>query len=170
MVEEISRNFQDESFSDVVIVTSDKEWKLHKVILSSRSGYFKTLFSKQSNSMISRLEFHEIESDVFGEIVKYIYTGHFTTKDKKKLLQNACYFQIPSLERVLSIGLKSTITEQSAFELLEFSINFNCDTLKNECLIFFEKKGDVLLAPFMKEKLGNFSNCVVMYQTNKNQK
>jgi hypothetical protein len=69
----------DQKFCDFKFVVENEEFKVHKNILSIRSNVFAAMFE---NNMIEKnvneCKIDDIESDVFQELLSFIYTGKST--------------------------------------------------------------------------------------------
>jgi BTB/POZ domain len=67
----------------VTLVCGQKEFLVHKAILSSRSKVFQAMFEhKMLENERSRVEIEDIESDIMLEILRFIYTGKTQNIDK----------------------------------------------------------------------------------------
>ncbi|GFO32364.1 kelch-like protein 21 [Plakobranchus ocellatus] len=65
-----------EEFHDVVVVAGKSEFKCHRVILASVSGFFRGLLrSGMKECLESRVELRGISGDVFSQILDCIYSG-----------------------------------------------------------------------------------------------
>ncbi|GFO32365.1 kelch-like protein 21 [Plakobranchus ocellatus] len=66
----------NEEFYDVVVVAGESEFKCHRVILASVSGFFRGLLrSGMKECLESRVELKSISGDVFSQILDCIYSG-----------------------------------------------------------------------------------------------
>ncbi|KAK8050254.1 hypothetical protein PG994_011984 [Apiospora phragmitis] len=71
-------------FSDVTVKCDDTVWQLHKTILCARSTYFaKALAGPFKEAATGKCDILEVNSEVFGEVVEFIYTGQI----KKRALR-----------------------------------------------------------------------------------
>ncbi|CAF0759701.1 unnamed protein product [Rotaria sordida] len=63
-------------YSDVTLVCGQKEFPVHKAILSARSKVFQAMFEhKMLENERSRVEIEDIDADIMFEILRFIYTG-----------------------------------------------------------------------------------------------
>lgn len=64
------------TFSDVTLVVGQKDFPLHKTILSTRSPVFARMFASQfKESKENRVVIEEVDEQAFKELLNYIYTG-----------------------------------------------------------------------------------------------
>ena len=72
--------------SDVVFEVDGKEFQLHKAILRARSQVFAAMFQndlKEANE--GRVEIPDVSAEVFGQLLRYIYSGKIPDMDKYAL-------------------------------------------------------------------------------------
>ncbi|GFN94012.1 kelch-like protein 21 [Plakobranchus ocellatus] len=66
----------NEKFHDVVVVAGSSEFKCHRIILASVSGFFRGLLTSDMKECLeSRVELKSISKDVFSQILDCIYNG-----------------------------------------------------------------------------------------------
>lgn len=71
-------------YSDVTLVCGEREFPVHKAILSARSKVFQAMFEhKMLENERSRVEIEDIDGEIMFEILRFIYTGE--TQNLKKL-------------------------------------------------------------------------------------
>ncbi|CAF0994194.1 unnamed protein product [Adineta steineri] len=70
-------------YSDVTLVCGQKEFPVHKALLSARSRVFQAMFEhKMLENERSRVEIEDIDGDIMLEILRFIYTGKTHNIDK----------------------------------------------------------------------------------------
>ncbi|XP_077580954.1 zinc finger and BTB domain-containing protein 14-like isoform X2 [Stigmatopora nigra] len=67
---------------DVVVVVENIEFRAHRCVLAACSNYFKKLFKKQSDEDNSIVELDFIRSDIFEEVLNYMYTARLAVRKK----------------------------------------------------------------------------------------
>lgn len=67
---------------DVVVVVENIEFRAHRCVLAACSNYFKKLFKKQSEEDNSIVELDFIRSDIFEEVLNYMYTARLAVRKK----------------------------------------------------------------------------------------
>ncbi|GFO32362.1 kelch-like protein 21 [Plakobranchus ocellatus] len=96
--EGLNKQKDDEEFHDVVVVAGSSEFKCHRVILASVSGFFRDLFrSGKKDCQESRVEFSRISGDVFSQILDCIYNG-------RSILTTENIFDIWAAADLLDVG------------------------------------------------------------------
>jgi speckle-type POZ protein len=66
----------NKKYSDFVFIVDNKEFFAHKNILSIRSKVFEAMFANDIESQSNRCTIDDIESEVFEELLTFIYTGN----------------------------------------------------------------------------------------------
>lgn len=118
----------------------------HKIVLSSRSSYFHSLFSQKidlvdkSTGMI-KLDKTDILPEVFLKVLEYLYTGIARLKqdDVLDVLALSEEFGIPTLKEMCSEFIQESVDVENSCMLLEMSREFNCTSLTSFCLRFIDK-------------------------------
>lgn len=67
---------------DVVVVVENIEFRAHRCVLAACSNYFKKLFKKQNDEDNSIVELDFIRSDIFEEVLNYMYTARLSVRKK----------------------------------------------------------------------------------------
>uniref|UniRef100_A0A3Q3FH11 Zinc finger and BTB domain-containing protein 14 n=1 Tax=Labrus bergylta TaxID=56723 RepID=A0A3Q3FH11_9LABR len=67
---------------DVVVVVENIEFRAHRCVLAACSNYFKKLFKKQTEEDNSIVELDFIRSDIFEEVLNYMYTARLAVRKK----------------------------------------------------------------------------------------
>ena len=65
------------STTDMTIICDEKEFRVHKIILSARSGVFATMFCHQDfkENKMSEVVITDCDKDIMEMFLKYIYEG-----------------------------------------------------------------------------------------------
>lgn len=72
-------------FCDIAIVVEDVKFRAHRCVLAACSTYFKKLFKKLEVDSSSVIEIDFLRSDIFEEVLNYMYTAKISVKKKKML-------------------------------------------------------------------------------------
>uniref|UniRef100_A0A8C0IR42 BTB domain-containing protein n=1 Tax=Chelonoidis abingdonii TaxID=106734 RepID=A0A8C0IR42_CHEAB len=62
-------------FCDIAIVVEDVKFRAHRCVLAACSTYFKKLFKKLEVDSSSVIEIDFLRSDIFEEVLNYMYTA-----------------------------------------------------------------------------------------------
>jgi hypothetical protein len=143
----ILENLED---SDFTVLVESKEFNLHKVILSSRCPYFRSLFdSGMAESLKSRLELPDFKLSAFEYIVEWIYSDkfsplfgdlHLETQDFIHILVQSNMLGLESLMRMTELAAESVINIENVVELFEVSHFLGAQRLKSYTINFILKE------------------------------
>ncbi|KAM4606329.1 zinc finger and BTB domain-containing protein 14 isoform 2-T2 [Polymixia lowei] len=67
---------------DIAVVVEDIKFRAHRCVLAACSNYFKKLFKKHEVDNSSVIEIDFIRSDIFEEVLNYMYTAKISIKKK----------------------------------------------------------------------------------------
>lgn len=130
-------DMNDQKYSDCVIKSADGiEFKLHRVILTRRSDYFKL----NNNAEIAKNFDLPEHSDVLKNLFSFIYSGTIDERFNgfKSLASAAKKYGIIELLKFCAKKIKATLRVDNAVELLIFASDFNAGMEKN-ILMFISK-------------------------------
>ena len=131
---------QRDRYTDVIVVTKEKEFKAHKVVLACQSPFFETCFEerwkKEGDS--NRIEMLDVSSDTMDAILTYMYTGKVKDIDKAAftLLSKANEYQLEGLKMKCEETLSKTLTALTVIDVLLLADTHNANNLKQSCLAF----------------------------------
>ena len=131
-----------ERCTDVTIVTSEKEFKAHKVVLVSQSAFFETrLEERWTEHGGNRIEMRDVPAVTMDTILTYMYTGKVADIDKAahELLPRADEYQLDGLKTLCEEALCKSLTAQSVIDILVMADTHNAPNLKQSCLTFIAK-------------------------------
>ncbi|KAK6530017.1 hypothetical protein TWF694_003391 [Orbilia ellipsospora] len=101
---------QNAKFSDftVFVGPENQEFKLHRIILASRSHFFETAMDdKYQEGVTGKLALPEIDANIFQVIIEWMYNDSFTQKSHSwgeisEIYKTADYLQMPHLKTEIS--------------------------------------------------------------------
>ncbi|XP_016114520.1 zinc finger and BTB domain-containing protein 14-like [Sinocyclocheilus grahami] len=67
---------------DIAVVVEDVKFRAHRCVLAACSNYFKKLFKKHEVDSSSVIEIDFIRSDIFEEVLNYMYTAKISVRKK----------------------------------------------------------------------------------------
>lgn len=114
---------QDKTFADVVFEVDGVEYSAHKAIMAARSEVFSRMFSKDSNfaeAQNGRVKIHDVERDVFQEMLNFIYTGKVENLNEMAddLLAAADKYALARLKVMCEEALSSNLTPENVASVL----------------------------------------------------
>lgn len=135
----LRRMYNTQSYTDVIINVDNQSFPCHRVILSSVSTYFDAMFSsgmKESNTISFPL--HDIDSQLFEEILQYIYLDKdiVSAEIVGKLLEIAYMLQISSLQRKCEEFILKNIDASNCLGIWKMGKSHNVDTLIDDSYPF----------------------------------
>ena len=110
--------------SDFAIVTKDRKFAVHKMVLAARSPVLCAMFQHQfSENQSNQMEVIDDDTPVVHELLRYIYTGKVEDIQKYslQLLTAADKYQIDGLKSQCEKYLSTTVTSDNSQELLQLS-------------------------------------------------
>uniref|UniRef100_A0A3Q4AIR3 Uncharacterized protein n=1 Tax=Mola mola TaxID=94237 RepID=A0A3Q4AIR3_MOLML len=128
---------------DIAVVVEDVKFRAHRCVLAACSNYFKKLFKKHEVDNSSVIEIDFIRSDIFEEVLNYMYTAKISVKKKDvnlmmssgqilgiRFLDKLCHQVTLTLSHVLGEHDDTPTTD----DLVEASTNQELDKSPNAAL------------------------------------
>jgi len=129
----------NKDYADVVITCGDRKFECHKVILTSRSPVFKSMFGAgMKEGCTGRVEIKDMNPEVLENLLKYIYTSDAPDIDAvaKELFVAADQYQLIKLKQLCEEKLSSTIDVDNCIDLLVLGELHQASSLKEAALKF----------------------------------
>ncbi len=124
-VKNIESYIDNKKFSDIIIVTSDKERIYgHKIILS-RIPYFENLFNSDlMESFEKEIHIENVSKKILLKIIRYVYTYtcYIEYEEAISLYEAANYFGLDDLKKICEEKILSISSIENACEILLVSI------------------------------------------------
>jgi actin-binding protein IPP len=137
---------KDTLFCDGIIKIAGKQFSIHKVILSAASPYFRTLFCNGMVETFSlEVELQGVESECFGLLLGYIYTGNITVTSSNvvQLVDAGRLFQLDDIVEYCCDFLISELTVENCLGILSLGQLHSCiglsATILNYVHLHFEE-------------------------------
>ena len=115
---------KDSELTDLKIVCEDKEFLVHKLILSCKSDFFNAMFSTQESKAYFRegnasvLQIEHTDPDTMEKLLKFIYTRQVRAEDIDcRLLMLADMYNIKALVKICFEKLKSNLNVENVMEI-----------------------------------------------------
>uniref|UniRef100_A0A7E4UTZ6 BTB domain-containing protein n=1 Tax=Panagrellus redivivus TaxID=6233 RepID=A0A7E4UTZ6_PANRE len=147
LAEEIGELYLKEDFSDVTIVVDGTELPAHRMILSQRCPYFKTMFaSSMIESTSERIELRETPINGFKSVLQWIYAGEIEFSQMDTALEVhrlSNMYQLNDLKRTTSSYISNNSNVDNFCMILNRSTSWSPDcSLIYDCL---EESGAAVL-------------------------
>lgn len=129
--------------SDVTLVVGREELKAHKLVLSTRSPVFKTMFQvNMKEKLTNRVKIEDVGLPVLQEMLTFIYTGKSPNLKNmaSELLFAADKYQLDRLKLMCEEELCSQLNEKNASQTLELADRHNATQLKEFCRDFIARQ------------------------------
>ena len=117
--------YGEKEFSDVKIICDDKHFDCHKVVLSSQSEVFKTMFKNKSliekqSEGVMKIDEKDVNSDTMEQFLHYLYFQK--VKDNKMintdLMIAADKYNVKELLDFCTKYLESNLSDENALDVL----------------------------------------------------
>ncbi|XP_050435414.1 BTB/POZ domain-containing protein 9-like [Adelges cooleyi] len=146
MVSDIGNLYLSDSFSDVVLVVDEARLPAHRVVLASRSEYFRVSFYgkfKKPNDL--EVTISDAPVTLIKIILKYIYTGRINLsalegREIFELLKISDFYGISNLKNSLHGYLQKSINIGNVCSFLAMTRFFQNRDLEDETLNFIDSK------------------------------
>ncbi|XP_050426400.1 BTB/POZ domain-containing protein 9-like [Adelges cooleyi] len=144
LLSDISNLYLNDSFSDIVLVVGEERLHAHRVILASRSSYFRVLlYGDFYESDKAEVDVSDVSMASFKILLKYIYTGRMNLSVLKnntilELFSISDFYGFPNLQQILSEYLHRNINVHNACSLFVGACLYQYNKLKDESLDFIE--------------------------------
>lgn len=147
--ENYDKLFQSEKASDVVFTVGNEEISACKVILSSQSDVFASMFDcDMVEKETSRVKILDIEPTIFKLLLQYIYSGKLDFNNVDELIKlslAADKYAIQSLVDICGYHIYHNITVNNAVDALIVADHLRYDFLKKYCIDFIIKNRNAIV-------------------------
>ncbi|CAF0912986.1 unnamed protein product [Adineta steineri] len=145
-------------YSDVTLVCGQREFPVHKALLSARSKVFQAMFEhKMLENERSRVEIEDIDGDIMFEILRFIYTGKAQNMEKlaDALLPAADKYCLERLKVQCEEALCLTIDRDNVADTLILADLHSATQLRQQAIDFINTHSqDVLETPGFQMMIG----------------
>jgi hypothetical protein len=125
----VASMLDNQEFSDFKIIVGDKEFNVHKNILSAASDSFAKIFRTRGKSY----KINDIDEEVFGHLLRYIYTGKAPENLDEvavKLFEASHCFKIDELKEMCLKKIQMKLSVANALETYNWAYNYDLEVLK----------------------------------------
>jgi BTB/POZ domain len=141
LVEDLGTLLQSKTSSDVQFMVKKVKISAHKNILASRSPVFADLLrQKIQENKTKTIKIHDVQPDVFNQLLQFIYTGQCEVPHSaENLFIAAEKYEIQELKEICEKDLQKKLVLDNAVHLLDFSDTYQAKNLKESVLVFIKK-------------------------------
>lgn len=141
-LEECEFFLNNKNLSDVEIHVGSIKYAAHKLLLSLRSPVFSRMFNHQMKETLTGVvEIEGLESEVFFEVLRFIYTNKMVRIDiAREILIAANKYEIADLKLHCETILINELMEKNLFDYFIFSDDHDAKQLKDKCFEFLIDK------------------------------
>jgi speckle-type POZ protein len=139
LADDLGALFDQSKFSDVTLAANGAEFNAHKAILAARSAVFAAMFEHEmEEKKHNRVEIRDMDKDVLGEMLRFIYTGKANNLDKMAddLLAAADKYDLERLKVMCEEALCSNLSIETAAEVLILADMHSANQLKAHAIDF----------------------------------
>ncbi|KAM4029677.1 kelch-like protein 40 [Anomaloglossus baeobatrachus] len=122
----------NDKFIDCILKIKGKEFPCHRLVLAACSPYFRAMFlSDLEESKKKEIELEDVDPDVMGKILHYIYTSEIeiTEKNVQDIFSVANMFQIPSIFTVCVSFLQKKLCLSNCLAIFRLGLMLDCPRL-----------------------------------------
>ena len=128
----------------MTLIVEGQQIFAHQVILASRSTYFEALFSHDfSEKDLRVVDFNDsgITYNQLMSLLRHIYSDNIKIESKSiyDLLSLADRYDIQSIKRKCENIFAQHISVDTVCQIFKYAHNFNCERLKETCLLYTEE-------------------------------
>ncbi|XP_043921981.1 kelch-like protein 40 [Protopterus annectens] len=119
-------------FVDCVLKIKDKEFPCHRLVLAACSPYFRAIFlSDLDEAEKKEISMEDVDPDVMGMILNYIYTSEIEISDQnvQDIFAVANMFQIPSIFTVCVSFLQKRLSLSNCLAVFRLGLMLDCPRL-----------------------------------------
>jgi hypothetical protein len=131
VISDIKSLIRNENSKDFTILINDREFKVHKFLLTARSPTLAELL--QNNPEVVNLNLVDIPVEIFELILKFIYTDELPCEDETNfihMLSAASRLKIKILTDHAAENLYDQLNEENALNIFKISHKYQQDELR----------------------------------------
>ncbi|XP_014668255.1 PREDICTED: BTB/POZ domain-containing protein 9-like isoform X2 [Priapulus caudatus] len=150
--ENLSQLFLNEEYSDITLQVEGQSFPGHRVILGSRSDYFRALlYGGMKESTLSTVELKATSAVPFRMLLKYIYTGRMNLSSLKEdllldVLGLANQYGFKELEASISDYLKAILSVYNVCMIYDVATLFSLTSLRQTCFDYMDRQAQEVLS------------------------
>ncbi|EDV20616.1 uncharacterized protein TRIADDRAFT_50945 [Trichoplax adhaerens] len=140
LAQDLDQLFKTKKFADITFNIGKDQLKAHKAILAARSPVFDAMFKHcMEEQRQGTVDVSDIESDVFEEMIKFIYTGEEPERIDDlaaEILAAADKYDLQRLKSLCENSISNNLTVENAAKVLIIADMHNSEVLRQNVLEF----------------------------------
>lgn len=140
--------FEDGEFSDFIIKTEKKEFKVHKITLSARSDYFAAMFrSDMKEVKTGVMTIENTRPEVIEELLQFVYADMSPKLSEMyfELFEAAHFYEIRDLERLCIDHMATHMCADNITAILSYCDKYSQSDLKCVALKFIDDHEEMIV-------------------------
>ena len=125
-------------FTNVILVSGEREFKAHRVILASQSPFFKARFEQRWKRQDDKVDMSDVDPNVLEAMISFMYTGEVVDMDSisDELLPVSEEYRLSGLKEMCERSLLKKLSTENAVKYLKLATTHNAENLRKESLRF----------------------------------
>nr|XP_039271592.1 kelch-like protein 12 [Styela clava] len=124
-------------YCDFTIKVGSEKFRVHKIILSTATDYFKLMFRHETVETLSgEVDIQGFSADIIKKVIEYIYTSKFPideTSDVASYIQASHLLLLPKLCGIVTEYLEQNLGPKSYFITINISKLYDLKQLEEKC-------------------------------------
>nr|XP_039260862.1 kelch-like protein 28 [Styela clava] len=124
-------------YCDFTIKVGSEKFRVHKIILSTATDYFKLMFRHETVETLSgEVDIQGFSADTIEKVIEYMYTSKFPideTSDIASYMQSSHMFQLEKLCGIVTEYLEQNLDPKSYFITINISKLYDLKQLEAKC-------------------------------------
>ncbi|XP_077973636.1 kelch-like protein 38 isoform X1 [Styela clava] len=124
-------------YCDFTIKVGSEKFRVHKIILSTATDYFKLMFRHETVETLSgEVDIQGFSADTIKKVIEYIYTSKFPideTSDVASYMQASHFLLLPKLCGIVTEYLEQNLGPKSYFITINISKLYDLKQLEEKC-------------------------------------
>nr|XP_039260863.1 kelch-like protein 12 [Styela clava] len=124
-------------YCDFTIKVGSEKFRVHKIILSTATDYFKLMFRHETVETLSgEVDIQGFSADTIKKVIEYIYTSKFPineTSDVASYMQASHFLLLPKLCGIVTEYLEQNLGPKSYFITINISKLYDLKQLEAKC-------------------------------------
>jgi hypothetical protein len=142
-LDNVSRMFGDEKYSDFTCIVGNRPFKVHKALLAAASPVFDRMFTTaMAESRTNEAKIESIEPEIFEYLLRFIYGGKSPENLANvavELYKAAHYYELERLKNICETELKATLSNKNAPEVYGLASVYELEELKKNSWLIIKR-------------------------------